>query len=105
MPERNSCARIGALAKRTVSAIGVIAVLGIFIGGCSDSSPPSQAKMAAIEKVELHFSLDQGQPLDANIYKCPAVDKPVCSHDYNGSLDCVRVGPKGSVFVERGIDQ
>jgi hypothetical protein len=58
--------------------------------------------MAAIEKVELHFSLDQCQPIDANIFKCPAIDKPICSHDYNGQMDCVHIGPKGSVFVEPG---
>jgi hypothetical protein len=89
-------------ATRGAYVIEIAVVLGLFGAGCSSSAPPP-AKMAAIEKVELHFSLDQCQPLDANIYKCPAVDKPICSHDYNGSLDCVRIGPKGSVFVEPGL--
>jgi hypothetical protein len=80
-------------------------VLGLLaLGGCS-SSEPSSAEQAALAKTELHFSLDQCQPLDANLYKCPASDKPICNPDYNGQVECVRVGPKGSVFVQSGTPQ
>lgn len=96
------CSRSATIASRRAYAIGITLALGLFAAGCSSSEPPP-AKMAAIEKVELHFDLAQCQPLDTNIYKCPAVDKPICSHDYNGSLDCVRIGAKGSVFVDPGL--
>jgi len=89
-------------ATRMIAAVCATAALGLVLTGCSSSPPPPG--IAAMEKVELHFSLDQCQPLDANLYKCPAVDKPVCNPDYNGQLDCVRVGPKGSVFVQRAIE-
>jgi hypothetical protein len=55
-----------------------------------------------MEKTELRFSLDQCQPYSGNLYKCPAIDKPVCNPDYNGDVECVRIGPKGSIFVQRG---
>jgi len=85
------------------SASMMSAALGaLLLAGCSSSTPPP-AQVAAMEKVELRFSIDQCQPLDANLYKCPAVDKPVCNPDYNGQLECVRIGPKGSVFVQRGL--
>ena len=87
--------------RRMIAMIGATAALGLVLIGCASSSP---SPAAAMEKTELHFSLDQCQPMEANLYKCPAVDKPVCSPDYNGSLDCVRIGPKGSVFVQRGIE-
>jgi hypothetical protein len=99
MVSRNSGVRLEEIARR---AISTIAVLGLFaLGGCS-SSEPSSAEQAALAKTELHFSLDQCQPLDANLYKCPASDKPICNPDYNGQVECVRVGPKGSVFVQSG---
>jgi len=99
MANRNSGVKAQQLAKRMFSAIAVLGLLAL--GGCSSSTPPS-AEVAAMEKTELHFSLDQCQPLDANLYKCPASDKPICNPDYNGQVECVRIGPKGSVFVQSG---
>jgi hypothetical protein len=99
MVSRNSGIRLEEIARRAISAIAVLGLLAL--GGCS-SSEPSSAEQAALAKTELHFSLDQCQPLDANLYKCPASDKPICNPDYNGQVECVRVGPKGSVFVQSG---
>ena len=99
MASRSSGIRLEEIARRTISAIAVLGLLAL--GGCS-SSEPSSAEQAALAKTELHFSLDQCQPLDANLYKCPASDKPICNPDYNGQVECVRVGPKGSVFVQSG---
>jgi hypothetical protein len=99
MVSRSSGSRLEEIARCTISAIAVLGLLAL--GGCS-SSEPSSAEQAALAKTELHFSLDQCQPLDANLYKCPASDKPICNPDYNGQVECVRVGPKGSVFVQSG---
>ena len=99
MLSRNSGSNLERIAKRAISAIAVLGLLAL--GGCS-SSEPSSAEQAALAKTELHFSLDQCQPLDANLYKCPASDKPICNPDYNGQVECVRIGPKGSVFVQSG---
>ena len=100
MVSRNSSTRAEKIAKRTIAAVAVLGTLAL--AGCS-SSEPSAAQQAALAKTELHFSLDQCQPLDANLYKCPAADKPICNPDYNGQVECVRIGPKGSVFVQSGL--
>lgn len=93
------------IAKRTIFAVGATAALGLLLSGCSSSASAPAPTIAAMEKTELHFSLDQCQQMsDVNLYKCPAVDKPVCNPEYNGQLDCVRLGPKGSVYVQKAID-
>jgi hypothetical protein len=84
---------------RTVSAVAALAMLAVM--GCSSSPPPPGMKK--LEKVELNFSVDQCQPIGADIFKCPAIDRPICKPDYNGDVDCVRIGPKGSVFIESAI--
>ena len=80
-----------------------LALLGLLaIGGCS-SSEPSAATQAALAKTELHFDINTCQPIEPGLYKCFAVDKPICNPDYNGQAECVRIGPKGSVFVQSGF--
>jgi hypothetical protein len=97
MVNRHLGAEVKHMAKRIVLAIGVSGLLAL--GGCS-SSEPSPAKQDALAQTELHFDLNKCQNLGAGLYKCPASDKPICSPDYNGQVECVRTGPKGSVFVQ-----
>jgi predicted component of type VI protein secretion system len=80
-----------------------IAALGLLVfGGCS-SSEPSAATQAGLAKTELHFDINACQQIEPGLYKCPAADKPICNPDYNGQAECVRIGPKGSVFIQSGI--
>jgi hypothetical protein len=80
-----------------------IAVLGLLmLGGCSSYTEPSASQQAALAKTELHFDINACQQIEPGLYKCPAADKPICSPDYNGQAECVRIGPKGSVFVQSG---
>jgi len=95
----NSGAKAGQMAKRMVLAISVIGLL--VLGGCSSSEPPP-AQQAAMAKTELHFDLNKCEPISPGLYKCPASDKAICNPDYNGQAECVRIGPKGSVFVQSG---
>jgi hypothetical protein len=97
MVSRNSSINAQRIAKRMISAIAVLGFL--MLGGCSSSEPPP-AQQAALAKTELHFDLNKCQDLGAGLYKCPASDKPICNPDYNGSVECVRIGPKGGVFVQ-----
>jgi len=97
MQNRNSKSQW--VARRAISAIAVLGLLAL--SGCS-TSEPSAATQAGLAKVELHFDLNQCQDLGAGLYKCPASDKPICNPDYNGQVECVRIGPKGSVFVQSG---
>jgi hypothetical protein len=81
-------------AALAASLLGMLAV-----AGCS-----SQATGNAPEQpVPATFALERCTQIQPNLYKCPALDKPLCTPQYNRSdVNCVRVGPKGSVFVKRG---
>jgi hypothetical protein len=85
------------IVKRTLSAIAVLGL--VTLGGCA-TSEPSPTAQANLAQTELHFDLNQCQDLGAGLYKCPASDKPICNAAYNGTVECVRLGPKGSVFVQ-----
>jgi len=89
--------KAGRIAKEMFSAITVLGFLAL--AGCSSSEPPP-AQQAALAKTELHFDINKCEDLGAGLYKCPASDKPICNPDYNGNVECVRIGPKGSVFVQ-----
>ena len=62
------------------------------------------AQRAAKSGTELHFDLSQCQLIQVGLYKCSVADKPICNPDYNGTAECVRIGPKGSVFVSGFAD-
>jgi hypothetical protein len=98
MTNRNSAVKAEQMAKRMFLTISVLGLLAL--GGCSSSVDPSQAQQASLAKTELHFDLNKCEDMGAGLYKCPASDKPICSPDYNGNVECVRIGPKGSVFVQ-----
>ncbi len=89
------------MATRIVLASAVLGLLAL--GGCASSTPPPAPEQASMAKTELHFDLNKCQPISAGLYKCPSTDKPICNPDYNGQVECVRIGPKGSVFVQSGF--
>jgi predicted component of type VI protein secretion system len=99
MVNQTSGTKAGLKAKRMGLAIAVLGLLAL--SGCSSSTPPP-AEQAALAKTELHFDLNKCEPIEPGLYKCPASDKAICNPDYNGQAECVRIGPKGSVFVQSG---
>jgi predicted component of type VI protein secretion system len=100
MSNRASSLNTERIVKRAMSTIAVLGLLAL--AGCSSSEPPP-AQQAALAKTELHFDINSCQPIEPGLYKCPAADKPICNPDYNGQAECVRIGPKGSVFVQSGF--
>jgi hypothetical protein len=86
--------------RNTKVVLGLVLTLWLpALGGCSASAPAPES--AAMKRTELSFNLDQCQPQGAGLFKCPAIDKPVCSADYAGpAVECVRVGKKGNIYVE-----
>jgi predicted component of type VI protein secretion system len=100
MSHLDSVSNAKRIVRGTISAIAVLGLLAL--GGCS-SSDPSARQQAAVAKTELHFDINACQQLEPGLYKCPATDKPICNSDYNGQAECVRIGPKGSVFVQGGF--
>ena len=82
---------------RIIPAAALAAMLAL--GGCSSQN----ADQPPANPVAVNFALDKCQQLEANLYKCPAVDQPICTPEFvRTDVNCVRVGPKGSIFVQRG---
>lgn len=82
-----------------IRAAALAASLGLLaIGGCSSQS----ADQAPEHPIPANFALDKCQNLGPNLYKCPAIDQPLCTPEFTRTdINCVRVGPKGSVFIQR----
>jgi hypothetical protein len=85
---------------RMIPAAALAASLGMLaLGGCSSQN----ADVPPEHPMQVNFALEKCQQLDANLYKCPAVDQPICTPEFvRTDVNCVRIGPKGSVFVQRG---
>ena len=101
MANRISNQNAGTFAERAISTAAVLVLL--VLAGCSSYSEPSTAEQKALAKTELHFDINACQQIEPGLFKCPAADKPICNPDYNGQAECVRIGPKGSVFVQSGF--
>ncbi|MGH7248080.1 MAG: hypothetical protein ACREH9_08245, partial [Pseudomonadota bacterium] len=63
-----------------IVAAALAASLGVLaFGGCSSQNadqPPAQP-------IEVNFALNKCQQLEPNLYKCPAIDKPICTPEFN----------------------
>jgi hypothetical protein len=66
------------------------------LGGCSSTAP---SETASQKQVLANIDVLKCQTVDVNVYRCPAIDKPVCTPDYRGTLECIRIGKNGSIYV------
>ena len=86
--------------KRNAIAVGLVSMLwALSLAGCSASQPES----AALKRTELTFDINKCQQMGAGgLYKCPAMDKPICSPDYTGSeVECLKINKSGTVIVQQ----
>jgi len=84
-----------AMAAATIAALAMLAV-----AGCSSQTTETSAQVKAGDYAELNFDLGKCLPIEPNLYKCPAIDKPVCNPEFaNADVQCVRVDKNGSVEV------
>lgn len=87
--------RVRNLRRGLVVLVGVVAMLGLL-----KESSYAQSSNDKSQKVEMTFDLTKCQQLGPNLYKCPAIDKPICTTEFSQpGVECVRIGKKGSVFV------
>jgi hypothetical protein len=92
---RISMMRVKNLRRGLVVVVGAAA-----LGGLLNGSGYAQATNEKAQKVELTFDLSKCQQISPNLYKCPAIDKPICTTEYNQpGVECVHIGKKGSIFV------
>ena len=81
-------------AAALVTSLGMLA-----IAGCSSQSTEN----APAQPIAANFALEKCQQIEPNLFKCPAVDQPLCTPEYTRTdVNCVHIGPKGSVFIQRG---
>ncbi len=86
-----------AMAAATIAALATLAVMG-----CSSQTTETPAQVKAGDYAELNFDLDKCLPIEPNLYKCPAIDKPLCTPEFaRNDVICVHTGPKGAVFMEK----
>jgi hypothetical protein len=91
---------IKVLARNAAAVLGGVALLTLFgSNACAQQSTESTEKS---QKLELKFDLSKCEPMGPNLYKCPAIDKPICTEEFSQpDVVCIRVGKKGNVFVMR----
>lgn len=87
--------------KRVIIGLKRAAIIGAFAmlasAGCSTETQPPTIETGS-PLAQANFDLRKCDQLEPN----PAVDKPLCTPQFNrDDLNCVRIGPKGSVFVQR----
>lgn len=85
---------------RSGAAIAAIAILTF--AGCGSQPDLTPTQQEAGKYAEMNFDLDKCLPIEPNLYRCPAIDKPLCSVEFSRpDIECVRIGPKGHVFVQK----
>jgi len=85
--------------KRISKRIIPLAVLGAALGTLTLPASAETAAEGKADRTIANFNLAKCESIDVNIYRCPAVDKPICTSDYAGSLQCIRTDKKGRVIV------
>jgi hypothetical protein len=82
------------------AVLASIALLTIV--GCSAQIAETPAQQKAGDYVEMNFDLDKCLSIEPNLYKCPAIDKPLCTPQFaRTDVECVHMGPKGAVFMQK----
>jgi hypothetical protein len=92
----------GAIARFSRIKTGVAAIAMVAFVGCSSQAAVTPGQTAAGQYAEMNFDLDKCLPIQPNLYRCPAIDKPLCTVEFSRpDTECVRVGAKGHVFVQK----
>jgi len=88
------------VAVTKIRAAALAASLGMLaIGGCSSQN----ADVPPEHPIPANFALEKCEQIQPNLFKCPAMDQPLCTPEFTRTdINCVRIGPKGSVFIQRG---
>jgi hypothetical protein len=85
---------------KTSTTIAAIAMFTLM--GCSTLPTLTPAQQKAGDYAEMNFDINKCLPIEPNLYRCPAIDKPICTTEFSRpDIECVRVGPKGNVFVQK----
>ena len=87
--------------SRTKASATVAAIAMLTLMGCSTQPNLTPAQQKAGDYAEMNFDINKCLPIEPNLYRCPAVDKPICTTEFSRpDIECVRIGAKGNVFVQ-----
>ena len=78
-----------------IAAIGAVLAITPALASAADSDSGIKAEQTIAD-----FNLEKCKAIDVNIYRCPAVDKPICTSDYSGTDKCIRTDKKGRVIIQ-----
>ena len=86
----------------TKTSATIAAITMLTFVGCSSQPNVTPAQQKAGDYAEMNFDLDKCFPIEPNLYRCPAIDKPICTTEFSRpDIECVRIGKKGHDFVQR----
>jgi hypothetical protein len=86
----------------TKTSATIAAITMLTFAGCGSQPNVTPAQEAAGKYAEMNFDLDKCLPIEPNLYRCPAIDKPLCTVEFSRpDIECVRIGAKGHVFVQK----
>jgi hypothetical protein len=93
---------VGAVAAGVLGMLTLAGCTGVAGGeSTTKAAEMGEAPTEAEKQIALTFDLSKCQPLQAGLYKCPAMDQPICDPAFaNPNIQCLRIGHKGSVFVQ-----
>ncbi len=92
---------MGQSRKRATVAMGFVsAALMLSLAGCAASTPAPES--TAMKQTELSFNINKCEMLGAGLYKCPAIDKPICNPDYTGTpVECLHTDKNGNITIQQ----
>ena len=64
-------------------AASVAAIAMLTFVGCSSQTDVTPTQTAPGQYAEMNFDLEKCLPIQANLYKCPAIDKPLCTVEFS----------------------
>ncbi len=85
--------------NRILKRAAALAVLGVALGMSPSLASAETMSQGKADRIVANFDLGKCKSIDVNIYRCPAIDKPVCTSDYTGSIQCIRSDRKGRIIV------
>jgi hypothetical protein len=87
--------------KRIAAALGFMSAIAMLsLAGCAASTPAPTS--AGLKNTELSFNINKCEMLGAGLYKCPAIDKPICNPDYTGTpVECLHTDKAGNITIQQ----
>ncbi|MHB8381439.1 MAG: hypothetical protein ACYDC3_03740 [Candidatus Binataceae bacterium] len=86
------------------AALGSLVILIVLIASGCSSNTPSTA-IPATRSGTVTFDLSRCEPLEPSLYRCPGIDSPLCTPDFDRiEVQCVKITKSGELLQELPAD-